>query len=37
MKSITTRNFRILCDFMEVRQFMVEVYERDWRDRKSVV
>ena len=27
MKSITTRNFRILCDFMEVRQFMVEVYE----------
>ncbi len=32
MKSITTRNFRILCDFMEVRQFMVEVYERDWRN-----
>lgn len=32
MKEITTRNFRILCDFMEVRQFMVEIYEKDWRN-----
>lgn len=32
MKNITTRNFRILSDFMDVREFMVEVYERDWRN-----
>lgn len=32
MKNITTRNFRILCDFMEIRKFMVEIYERDWRN-----
>lgn len=32
MKNISTRNFRILCDFMEIRQFMVEIYEKDWRN-----
>lgn len=32
MGEITGRNFRILCDFMEVREFMVEIYERDWRN-----
>lgn len=32
MRDIASRNFRILCDFMEVREFMVEVYERDWRN-----
>lgn len=32
MKNITNRNFRILSDFMDVREFMVEVYERDWRN-----
>lgn len=32
MRGITSRDFRILCDFMDVRKFMVEVYERDWRN-----
>lgn len=32
MKTIKTRQFRILCDFMEIRQFMIEIYERDWRN-----
>lgn len=32
MKKITARNFRILCDFMSIRQFMTEIYERDWRN-----
>lgn len=32
MKNITHRNFRLLCDFMDVRQFMTEIYERDWRN-----
>lgn len=32
MRSITSRNFRILCDFMDVREFMTEIYERDWRN-----
>lgn len=32
MKHITTQNFRILCDFMDVRRFMIEIYERDWRN-----
>lgn len=30
MKEITKRKFRLLCDFMDVREFMVEIYERDW-------
>ena len=32
MKAITARNFRILCDFMDIRKFMVEIYEKDWRN-----
>lgn len=32
MKNITTRNFRILCDFMDIRQFMVEIYEKNWKN-----
>lgn len=32
MRKITKRNFKILCDFMEIREFMVEIYERDWRN-----
>lgn len=32
MKKITDRNFRLLCDFMGVREFMIEIYERDWRN-----
>lgn len=32
MKRITTRNFRILCDFMDIYQFMLEIYEKDWRN-----
>lgn len=32
MKHITHRNFRLLCDFMDIRQFMTEIYERDWRN-----
>lgn len=29
---ITRRNYRPLCDFAAVRQFLVEIYERDWRN-----
>lgn len=32
MKGITTRQYRILCDHMEVYRFMTEIYERDWRN-----
>lgn len=32
MKGITNRDFKLLCDFMRVREFMVEIYERDWRN-----
>lgn len=32
MRAITSRNFRVLSDFMEIRRFMVEVYEKDWRN-----
>lgn len=32
MKNITTRNFRILCDFMDIYRFMLEIYEKDWRN-----
>lgn len=32
MKNITTRNFRILCDFMDIYKFMLEIYEKDWRN-----
>lgn len=32
MKQITRQQFRILCDFMDVRRFMTEIYERGWRN-----
>ena len=32
MKNITSRNFSILCDFMDVYQFMIDIYEKDWRN-----
>ena len=32
MTKIISRNFRILCDFMDVYQFMIEIYEKDWRN-----
>ncbi|MBD5169078.1 MAG: GNAT family N-acetyltransferase [Oscillibacter sp.] len=32
MKHITTQNFRILCDFMDIRNFSTEIYEQDWRN-----
>lgn len=32
MKNITTRQFRILADHMAVYDFMVEIYEKDWRN-----
>lgn len=32
MPKIILRNFRVLCDFMDVYQFMIEVYEKDWRN-----
>lgn len=32
MAKIISRNFRILCDFMDVYQFMVDIYEKDWRN-----
>lgn len=32
MKTMIRRNFRILCDFTDIRNFMVELYEKDWRN-----
>ena len=32
MENITTRQYRILCDYMDVYRFMVDIYERDWRN-----
>lgn len=32
MSGITARPFRILADHMAVYQFMLEIYERDWRN-----
>ena len=32
MKNITHHQYRILCDHMDVYQFMLEIYERDWRN-----
>ena len=32
MKQIARQQFRILCDFMDVRRFMTEIYERSWRN-----
>lgn len=32
MKNITNRGFSILCDFMDINRFMLEIYEKDWRN-----
>lgn len=32
MKNITARQYRILSDHMDIYQFMLEIYERDWRN-----
>lgn len=32
MRSITKQNFKLLQDFMDVREFMVEIYERGYRN-----
>ncbi len=32
MKNITTRQFRILADHMDIYQFMTDIYEKDWRN-----
>ena len=33
MNSITTKQFSILSDHMAVYQFMLDIYEKDWRTR----
>ena len=37
MKKITSRNFSILCDFMDIYQFMIDIYEKDWRKYQNAV
>ena len=32
MAQIISRNFRVLCDFMDIYQFMTDIYEKDWRN-----
>ncbi len=32
MKNITNRQYRILSDHMDIYQFMIEIYEKDWRN-----
>lgn len=32
MSYITTRQYRILADHMDIYQFMIEIYEKDWRN-----
>lgn len=32
MADIISRNFRVSCDFMDVYQFMIDIYEKDWRN-----
>ncbi len=32
MAKIFSRNFRVLCDFMDVYQFMIDIYEKDWKN-----
>lgn len=32
MKNITTRQYRILADHMDIYQFMIDIYEKDWRN-----
>lgn len=31
MRPISTRQFSVLSDFGKIYQFMLEIYERDWR------
>lgn len=32
MKNITTRQFSVLADCGKIYQFMLDIYERDWRN-----
>lgn len=32
MKNISTRQYRILADHMDIYHFMVDIYEKDWRN-----
>ena len=32
MKNITTRQYQILADHMRIYQFMIDIYEKDWRN-----
>lgn len=32
MKNISARQYRILCDHMDIYQFMLEIYQQDWRN-----
>lgn len=32
MKNITHRQYRILTDHMDIYQFMIQIYEKDWRN-----
>lgn len=32
MEKITKRPFIILSDFMNIYQFMIDIYEKDWRN-----
>ena len=32
MKNITTRQYRLLADHMDIYQFMLDIYEMDWRN-----
>lgn len=32
MKNIRTRQYRILADHMDIYRFMIDIYERDWRN-----
>ena len=36
MKNITRRYFRLLCDFMDIRKFMVEIFEKELCPVKSM-
>ena len=31
-ENITSRQYQILADHMDIYQFMIEIYERDWRN-----
>ena len=32
MKNITARQYQILADHMRIYQFMIDIYEKDWRN-----